>query len=147
MADVISFIGSTLGLVASPRIAAADVSAYNAKTYVDIGKIVSIGALGDTSQAISISLLKEGRVIYVNGEKTLGEISVTLAVDISDTAQATVRNNANTNTNYWFEVEDLDGKRYFFQGLLANYQELERSASQYKGATFVIRGNTGIVVA
>lgn len=147
MADIISFIGSTLGLVASPRDPNANVSAYNAKTYVDIGKVVTIGALGDTSTAISISLLKEGRTIYVNGEKTLGEIAVTIATDISDTAQSTIANNANTNTNYWFEVEDMDGKRYFFQGLLANYQALERSASQYKGATFVIRGNSRIVPA
>jgi predicted transcriptional regulator YheO len=58
----------------------------------------------------------------------------------------TIRDNANTNTNYWFEVEDLDGTKYYFQGLLANYQSLERSTSQYKGATFVIRGNSKIVI-
>lgn len=146
MADIISFIGSTLGLVAAARDATADTSDYGAKTYVNVGKVVSIGALGDTSSAISISLLSEGRVIYVNGEKTLGEIAVTIAVDPSDTAQNTIKSNANTNTNYWFEVEDLDGKKYYFQGLLANYQSLERSANQYKGATFTIRGNSGIVM-
>lgn len=145
MADLISFIGSTLGLVAGTRDKAADASDYAAKTYVNVGSIVSIGALGDTSASIPISLLAEGRVIYVNGEKTLGEITVTLAIDISDTAQATIESNANTNTNYYFEVEDLDGKKYYFQGLLANYQTTERTSNNYKGATFVIRGNSGIL--
>jgi hypothetical protein len=145
MADLISFIGSQLGIVAGTRDATADESDYDAKTYVKVGKVVSIGAMGDTSTSIAINLLKEGRTVFVNGEKTLGEITVTIAVDVSDTAQGTIEAGANTNTNYWFEVTDLDGKIYYFQGILANYVMNERSTGNYKGATFVIRGNSGIV--
>lgn len=145
MADIISFIGSTIGLVASPRDPSADASDYGAKVFIEIGSVVSVGRLGDTSSSISINLLKEGRTIYVNGEKTLGEIEVGIAFDVSDTAQSTIFDDANTNKNYWFEVSDEDGETYYFQGLLANFQFLERATSQYKGATFVIRGNSGIV--
>ena len=50
----------------------------------------------------------------------------------------------NGNVTHSFKVEDADGDVYYFQGLIANLQDLERTASQYKGASFVIRGQTGI---
>lgn len=146
MADVVSFIGSKLSLVAGARDPAQDAAGYALLTWAEVGKVVTVGALGDTSASIPINLLAEGRTIYVNGEKTLGEITVTVAIDTADAQQLAIAGAANSNDNYNFKVEDADGEIYYFQGLLANWQTTERSTSNYKGATFVIRGNSSIII-
>lgn len=147
MADLTSWIGGVIGYVAATRDADAVESDYGAKTYTEMGNVKSIGALGDTSQAISVSLLKEGRVTKVNGEKDGGEVNLAVAFDASDSTYTAVRALANTNSNVWFEVTDADGDLVYFQGLIANWQEAERNNTTEKGATFVIRVNSGYVYA
>ena len=139
----ISFIGSTLKLVSgSPT--TEDQAGYEALTTVELGKVVSIGELGDEAEDIAFNLLKPGRRTHVNGVKDLGDIPVTIEYDRGDAGQVLVRAANNGNTTHSFEIEDSDGDVYFFQAIVANLKDLERSASQYKGATFVMRGQSGI---
>lgn len=140
----ISYIGSTLSAVASTP-ATEDASGYGALSLTEIGLIVDIGAVGDTSEDITINLLKTGRTKHVNGAKDLGEIAVTVEFDKDDTGQDLIRTASNGNTTHSFGITDTDGVTEYFQGVVANYQTSERNASAYKGATFVIRGQTGIV--
>lgn len=142
MADLVSWIGGTLGYVSGTIDRAADASDYGAKSFTDIGTVKTIGAVGDTSAAINVSLLKEGRVTKVNGELDGGELAVAVAFDASDASYAAIRALANTNTNVWFEITDSDGDQVGFQGLVANWQETERNNTTEKGATFLIRVNT-----
>jgi len=139
----ISFIGSTLSIVSGSP-ATEDQSGYEALSVTEVGKIVSFGELGDESEDISFDLLKPGRKTHVNGVKDLGEIAVTIEYDRADAGQVIVRAANNGNTTHSFVVTDSDGDDYYFQGLIANLKDLERTASQYKGANFVIRGQTGI---
>lgn len=139
----ISFIGSTVSILASTP-ASEDPSDYSALSMVELGKIVSFGELGDESEDISFDLLKPGRRTHVNGVKDLGEIPAVIEYDLSDAGQVILRAANNTNTTHTFLVQDTDGDKYFFQGLVANLRDLERTASQYKGASFVVRGQTGI---
>lgn len=145
MANLTSWIGGVLGHVTGLRDTDAAASDYGAKSFADLGNIKSVGALGDTSNAISVSLLKEGRVTKVNGEKDGGEVSIAVAFDASDSTYTTIRALANTNTNVWWEMTDADGKIVYFQGLVANWQETERNGSTEKGATWIIRVNSGFV--
>lgn len=143
MADLVSWIGGTIGYVAAIIDRAADASDYGAKTFTEMGTVKTIGAVGDTSAAINVSLLKEGRVTKVNGELDGGELSIAVAFDASDATYPAIRALANTNTNVWFEIVDNDADMVGFQGLIANWQETERNNTTEKGATFVIRVNTG----
>lgn len=147
MADLTAWIGGVIGYVAATIDRTAIESDYAAKTYTEMGSVKTIGALGDTNAAINVSLLKEGRVTKVNGEKDGGEINVAVAFDASDSTYTAIRALSGTNTNVWFEVTDADGALVYFQGVIANWQETERNNTTEKGATFVIRVNTGYVYA
>lgn len=139
----ISFIGSTLAVVASTP-ATEDATGYAALSFTSVGKVISIGPLGDQSEDITFDLLQPGRRSHVNGVKDLGEIPIGIEYNRSDAGLTIVEAGANGNTTHSFRVTDSDGDDYYFQGLLANLRDLERTANQYKGATFVIRGQTGI---
>jgi len=142
----ISYIGSTLSIVADTP-TTEDVSGYTALSFVEVGKVVSIGELGDTSEDIAFDLLKPGRRSHVNGVKDLGEVAVTIEYDRDDAGLAILEAANNGNTTHSFVVTDADGDDYYFQGLVANVRDFERTANQYKGLTFVIRGQTGVTKA
>lgn len=139
----ISFIGSTLSLISGIPVT-EDAAGYGAQAHVELGKVVSIGELGDESEDIAFDLLKPGRKTHVNGVKDLGEIPVTIEYDLTDAGQIILRTANNGNVTHSFMLKDADGDVYYFQGLIANLKDLERTASQYKGANFVIRGQSGI---
>ncbi len=146
MADYTSWIGGTIGYVAATFDSTADASAYGAKTYTELGSVKTAGAMGDTSNAINVSILKTGRVLKVNGEKDGGEISIAVAFDASDSTYTAIRDTYNnTNTNIWWEVTDPDGDLVYMQGIVANFQENDRNGTTEKGATFVIRVNSAFV--
>lgn len=145
MANLVSWIGGTISYVSGIIDRDAIASDYAGKSYTEMGTVKSIGALGDTSNAISVSLLKEGRVTKVNGELDGGEVNIAVAFDASDSTYTAVRALANGNTNVWFKVTDDDGDIVYFQGLVANWQETERNNTTEKGATFIVRVNTGYV--
>jgi hypothetical protein len=147
MADLTAWTGGTIGYVTATIDRDASASDYGAQSFTEMGTVKTIGAVGDTSNSINVSLLKEGRVTKVNGEKDGGEVNVTVAYDASDTSYTAIRALNNTNTNVWFEVTDPDGDIVYFQGLIANWQETERNNTTEKGASFVIRVNTGFVYA
>lgn len=139
----ISYIGSTLA-IASGSPATEDQSGYEALSLTTVGKVISIGELGDTSEDIAFDLLQPGRRSHVNGVKDLGEISVVLEYDRADAGLTILEAANNGNVTHTFRVTDTDGDDYYFQGLVANLRDSERTANTYKGQTFIIRGQTGI---
>lgn len=139
----ISFIGTTIGIVAAAP-ATEDQSGYEALSFDTIGKIVSIGELGDEHEDISFNRLAEGRTIHVNGVADLGDTPLVLEYDASDAGQVILQAANGGNTTHSFKITDPDGRDHYFQGLIANLRYLERTVNQYKGQTFVIRGQSGI---
>lgn len=139
----ISYIGSTLSMVSGSP-ATEDQAGYEALTFVEVGKIISIGELGDISEDIAFDLLKPGRRSHVSGVKDLGEIPILIEYDRDDAGLTLVEAANNGNTTHSFVVADTDGDDYYFQGLVANLRDTERTANTYKGASFVIRGQTGV---
>lgn len=138
-----TYVGTTLsGVSGTP--ASEDASGYTAQSFLEIGKIVSISEVGDTSDDVTVDLLKPGRRGHANGVKDLGEISVVVEVDNSDAGQTLVKAANNTNNSHSFKIADADGEDVYFYGLVANYRDAARSASGYKGASFVIRGQSGV---
>ena len=141
MANKTSYIGATLGFAASATPATYDKSGYEALTYVTAGVVVSISEIGDTSSDISIDAL-DGRVFHVNGPKNMGEISVTIIADSDIAGQTSLKGVSNSNDECTFRVIDPDGEYIYFTGKVANFRDMARSSTSYKGYTFAIRGNT-----
>jgi hypothetical protein len=139
----ISYIGTKLFIRAAVP-ANLTATGYNGLTWVEVKGIVDIGEVGDTQNDITIDTLI-GRVEHVNGSSDLGEIPVSMTFIDADPGQVIVRSGAGSNTYHSIRIQDADGKRAHFVGVLANLQDRARSASEYKGQTFVIRGNSAIV--
>lgn len=138
----ITFIGSTLHVIASAA-ASEDPSDYALLSMTEVGKVISIGEFGDTSEDVSFDLLKTGRRTHVSGVKDLGEIPVAIEYDRDDAGLTIIEAGNNGNTTHTFKITDSDGDVYYFQGLIANLKTKERTASGFKGMNFVIRGQTG----
>jgi hypothetical protein len=145
MANPLSFIGTVVQVsVATP--ATVDASGFNALTWTTINKIVQWGEVGDQSNDIGIECL-DGRTEHVNGGKDGGEIPWTFRTDTGDAGQAILRNNSNNNTTLSFKITDPDGTIAYYFGLCANARDIERTSSNYKGMTGVIRVNSATIRA
>lgn len=143
MANAISYIGSVIAaVVATP--ATIDAAGFAALTYVPIGKIASWGAIGDTSNDITVDLL-DGRVEHVNGAKDGGAVPFTIRADAPDAGQAILLAQSNSNTEVSFKITDPDGKIAYLFGKVANVQDQERSSSNYKGYTGEVRVNSPVI--
>ncbi|WYK06455.1 hypothetical protein DWF04_022730 [Cereibacter sphaeroides f. sp. denitrificans] len=143
MAAAISYIGATIGCVASSP-ATDDAAGFGALTYSTIGKIASWGAVGDTSEDITIQLL-DGRTEHVNGSKDGGAIPFTFRADAGDAGQTILLAQSNTNTEVSFKITDPDGKIAYFRGKVANVRDQERAAGNYKGYTGEVRVNSATI--
>ena len=139
----ISFIGSTLKVVASTP-AAEDASSYGALSMITVGKVISIGEIGDTNEDIAFDRLADGRRVHVNGTKDMGDIPVVLDYDRDDAGLTIIEAGEGSNTTHSFLITDSDGDQYYFQGLIANFKSPAREANAYKSVNFVIRSQTGI---
>ncbi len=142
----ISFIGSTLS-VSAAKPATEDASGYGALTWTEVGKVVSIGELGDEAEDIAFDVLKTGRKNHVNGVKDIGDVPVTIEYDVSDAGQVIITAGNNGNTTHSFRITDTDGENWYFYGLIANQKMMARESGQYKGQSFVMRGQSGLVKA
>lgn len=140
-----TYVGATLSIVAAVP-ASATKAAYEALSWLPIGRIVSVGAIGDTHTDVPVETLA-GRVLHFNGGADLGEIAVQVATVPGDTGQAAVRTANGTNNAVSFRVVDpgTGDTHAYFQGVVANLQDNERTLNAYAGQTFTIRGNTAVL--
>lgn len=70
-----------------PVTAAATVSAYAALTYVEIGKVETVGEFGDAASMITFTPLSGSRVEKMKGAYDSGDIAVSCAHDPLDAGQ------------------------------------------------------------
>ena len=141
---MMTYIGSTLHVSAGE--VADTLLAYQGVTPTEVGKVVSIGRLGDMSQDVSHVLLKNGRTRRANGALDVGEIPVVVEYDAADAGYAIILAGANTQNVHVFKFSDADGEDRYLQGVIANLATSERTSSSIKTAEFTIRAQTGITV-
>ena len=141
-----SYIGALISVSAAVP-ATVDASGFNALSWTLVGKIVSWGSVGDTTDNISVPLLS-GRVVHLNGASDGGEIAFTFVYDTApDSGQTIIINNSNTNVNCSTKIVDPDSKIAYNFGLFANVQDMERTNGGYKGLSGVFRVNSATVRA
>ena len=142
----ITFIGSEIFVsVETPD--AETAAGYSALAWTSIGRVISAGEIGDTSEDVNYDILKTGRKRHVNGIADIGEIPITVEFEQTDAGQVVVQDASGTNDTHSFYAEDEDGEIQYFQGVVANYRASERTASTYKGAMFSIRGQSAITTS
>ena len=140
----LNYCGTTLSVVVAAP-ATIDVAGFAALSWTaNVGGLVDIDPIGDTSQAIQIPYLN-GRTGYVGGAVEGGEINGTYAWLTSDAGQVILRANANGNTTISWRVTDPDGRVAYGSGLVGPVRDVGRNSGAYKGQTFVLRVNTATI--
>jgi len=86
MADEQSYIGGTLSVAKGAKPASENKAGYEGLTWVEVGKVVSLGAVGDTHENITVTTLK-GRTLNITGAADGGSSEMTLVADGDDTGQ------------------------------------------------------------
>ena len=110
----------------------------------EVSRIGTVGEIGDSVEAVTITDLADGRTRRVPGALDGGEVSMTITqVDYTDGGQNLVRTNSNTATKTGVVIVDpqLEDRAIYLRGLVANYMESERSPSVNRGATFTFYRN------
>ena len=139
-----SYIGGTLSVV-SGATTPEDASTYGAKSYTEIGNVISAGEIGDTHEDLAATLLKTGRTKHSNGAKDGGEVNVMIdGEDFTDAGMVIIEAANGTSTEHSFELAGPTQTWYFY-GLVRNLRTLEQDANTKSGIQFTIAVNSATV--
>lgn len=138
-------VGTTFYISAGAP-ATFDQSGCEAKSYTKVGKVVTIPAMGDSSEDGQISSLEEGRILHFNGIKDYAPFVVPFIFDADDAGQVIVRAGANSSTEYTAKIIDADGYVKYVVGVMGPVMDDERAGSTNKGQTFEFRPISGELV-
>jgi hypothetical protein len=83
---------------------ADDATAYGALTFVEIDGVETLGEFGDSSQAVTFTSLKDGRVRKFKGAKDAGDITLTCGHDPLDLGQLAIIAAEATKFSYAIKV-------------------------------------------
>lgn len=101
--------GSKVYYCATVNPTAATTSAYAALTWVELTGVESVGAFGDTSQAVTFDLLAEGRTRKLKGSRDAGNMAINCVRDPLSASQAAMVGFEATAFSYAFKVLLADG--------------------------------------
>lgn len=139
-----SYIGSTISFFAgatSPQ----DAATYGTNAYGKLGKVLSIGDLGDSHTDNTADYLEEGRTNHSNGTADGGEVPVETDAADGDAGYDIIAAANGTNDPISVKITDPDGAVTYFQCIIANLKTRSRTTTSRKGYSFTMRVNTGLV--
>lgn len=150
----VNLIGAKLA-IATGRPATIDSTGYAALTWVEAAAgTVSIGAIGDTNETITVPDLTTGRNMTIKGAVTGDVVNIALsrqrgAGGALTTAQAAFQAAAQAmGGEYSIRVVEAgaSGPTHYFTGAVMNWKETEMTTTSYAGFTFDVAINTTPVV-
>jgi hypothetical protein len=121
--------------------AAANLSAYQADTYDQVGEVESFGAFGDTAEEIKFTSLSDSRVQKVAGVRDAGEVELVMGYDPEDDGQVALiaAFDANNGAPFNFKAELNDaltagagphhGTQFFWKGVVMS-KEFEAGSNK-----------------
>lgn len=129
----------------------ANLSAFAAHTYQEVGEVEDAGEIGDTSEAVTFTSLGGNRTVTLKGPRSGGESTLVCGSDPEDVGQDMMRAAYLEKFDYAFKfVEDnalTDGGAgeisYFF-GKVMNERKGIGAASNVTKRNFSVAINSGI---
>lgn len=73
-----------------PKGAPANLAAYEALTWTEVGEIEDLGEFGDTFSSVTFTSLADGRVRKYKGTADAGDMTLTLGFDSGDAGQQAI---------------------------------------------------------
>jgi|GEM_PF-1399198 len=134
-------IGSTVHIAVGVP-ATEDQAGYEAQSFTQVKKVLSVPEFGNDSEAGTVTLLETGVTQHYNGTKIVPPFTIPYVYDITDPGQVIVRANVNGPTEVTIRITDVDGRDQYCQGVFANLHDIERTPQSYRGESFEFRSIT-----
>lgn len=119
---------------------------FTSQTWKEVGGLESLGTLGDTSQAITQSIIGEGRDKVLKGTRAAGTMEVVCSIDGDDVGQTALIAAEKTTHDYAFKlvlndapVNGTPSERKFIAKVMS-------AAEQFDQANNVMKFNTSLAV-
>lgn len=123
--------------------ASEDETGYEALTWTECDKLISLPERGDTQEDVTESSLSDGRVEHFNGVVDGGRLTLPFIWVEGDAGQAILLASTGGNTNYSFREVEPDGATvHSYQGRLSSPRWREATASSFKGFSVDLLVNT-----
>ena len=100
------------------------VTGFPSLTYTEVGDIGGLGSFGPTFSDATFTPLKSGVVNHRKGEVDYGEMTVSVASDITDAGQALLLSGvdgANSDVVYSHKITTIDGIVRYFTGQVFSF--------------------------
>jgi len=109
-------VGSSLAVSAATP-ATLDAAGYGALTFVEVGQVEKIGAIGASFAKVEFQPLKGAKQKF-KGSADYGALQPSYAIDPADAGQTLLQTSADDESQklYSFKVTYQDGSKRFFQG-------------------------------
>ena len=144
--------GTKVYTCATSNPAAADVSAYAALTWVEIGEVESVAAFGDKASSITFTSLNDSRVRKLKGPRDAGDVDVVYAHDPADPGQILLTTAQATKFSYAFKITVPDAadasspdSAFYFQAKVMGVPLNPGSATDVTKRTVTLGIDTAII--
>lgn len=156
--DLYPVAGSKIFIGGVKATQAADFAAsdFASQTWTEIDGWSQMGAIGDSAQTITASLINRGRDVKQKGTRNAGSMQNVFAKIAADTGQAALLAAEKTSSNYAFKIEFDDAatspasptpqpSKVYFVGLVTSAQEAGGAANTVQNLNSTIEINSNIV--
>lgn len=142
--------GSKFSLVAGAP-ATEDTAGYAALTFVPVGEITSLGDIGGEYNSVTTNSISSRIQQTLKGVFIPGTFELAVGDDMSDAGQLLLETaygipTGTPDVSYSFELEDQNGDKYYFQGLVTKFTTTRGDNDAIVAGSVSIAINT-IVVA
>ncbi|MEO1223795.1 MAG: phage tail tube protein [Pseudomonadota bacterium] len=117
MADFLTGAGTKFRL-GPVNTAADDEAAYKLLSYVECGKVLSVGEFGDIANIVNSTPLNSGRVGKAKGSRDAGSSPIVLQFDSADLGQQALEAADDSDDTYAVEIELPNGRAFWFRALI-----------------------------
>lgn len=139
------FIATTAGIP-------ANLAAYQALTFVEVGEVEDLGEFGDESERVTFTALSDARTRKLKGPRDAGEQTIVVGDDMNDAGQIAMEAAEASPLDWPFKVQlndavtvGGDDSLHFFSGKVFSKRRNVGNVSNVVRRSFVIGINTEIL--
>jgi hypothetical protein len=147
------YVGTIAGATATAAATtdAAELTAFEADTYVEVNETADLGEFGDEAEEIKFSSISDARVRKLKGIRDAGNLELTVHRTGSDAGQAALRTAKGDDHQRTFKVVLNDAPpagtptTFYFRGLVMGGRTKMGEANNVVDEVFTIAINSAIV--
>lgn len=138
--------------IATTQALPANLAAYQALTWTEVGEVEDMGEFGDESESVTFTALSDARTRKLKGPRDAGSQTVVVGDDMNDVGQIALEAAEASPLDHNFKVQlndavtiGGDDSLHFFRGLVMSKKRNVGNASNVVRRTFMIGINSAVL--